>query len=96
MKYKTKSLLIGRMYKNEGDDFRTVSIKLFDVNNPHKTTKFPKETLEYPNIEKVKLNGLNPIYYSEGNDIIINDLQSVDMKIEKTTIVITGVQKAFK
>jgi hypothetical protein len=91
--YKTKSIMVGRLpRKNEGE-YKTAIIRLFEVNNPHKTTEFPKVTLEVEDIEKIRLRNLNVSYYLEGNDIIINDLKSVKIKKEGSKIQLWAEQE---
>ena len=86
MKYKTKSILVTRMPRKGDSEFKTASIKLFKVNDPHKTTELPTKMLEYDNIEKILLKNLNIDYYLEGNDIIINNLQEIDIEKKGSVI----------
>ncbi|MBI2147973.1 hypothetical protein HYU19_05920 [Candidatus Woesearchaeota archaeon] len=94
MAYKTKNILIGRKPTAQGDEFKTAIIALFDVNNPHKTGTAPQKVLEYRNIEKIRVTGLDCTYYLEGNDIVVNNLSSVDIDVDDAAniITITGVQ----
>jgi len=86
MKYKTKSILITRLPRKGDNEFKTASIKLFNVNDPHKTTEFPKKELEYDNIEKVILKKMKINYFLEGNDLIINDLKAINIDKKKNII----------
>jgi hypothetical protein len=86
MKYKTKSLLVTRLPRKGSNEFKTASIKLFKINDPHKTTELPTKMLEYENIEKIVLKNLEIDYYLEGNDLIINNLKEVS--IEKKSKII--------
>jgi hypothetical protein len=89
MKYKTKSLLVTRMPRKNGNEFKTASIKLFKINDPHKTAQLPVKMLEYDNIEKILLKKLNIDYYLEGNDLIINNLKQVNIEKKGSTISIS-------
>jgi len=83
MKYESKSVLIARR-KVKGRDKMPydVDIKLFDVNDPHKTTSFPTQTIEFPEAERVTIIGFKVDYWSLGNDVVINDAGKFE--IEKT------------
>lgn len=80
MKYATKSLLIARMPRKGDNEFKTASIKLFNINDPHKTTEFPTESLEYENIEKIIVKDRIIDYFLEGNDLIINNLEEINIE----------------
>ncbi|MBT7903188.1 hypothetical protein HN587_04970 [Candidatus Woesearchaeota archaeon] len=91
-KIKTKSVLISRLPRKEGDDFKTVVLKLYDINNPHKTAEFPTKTLEFANNEKVRIRRLNVSYYMEGNDIVINDLEEIYIEKRPKKLLLRGYQ----
>ena len=86
MKYKTKSVLVTRMPRVEDNEFKTASIKLFSINNAHKTEELPVESFEYPNIEKIVIKGIAIDYYLEGNDLIINNLSEINIEKKDTII----------
>ena len=87
MKYKTKSLLVTRMPRKKEGEFKTASIKLFKINDPHKTDELPSKTFEYSNVEKIMLKKIPEVdYYLEGNDLIINNLKQISIS-KKGTIV---------
>jgi len=95
MKYPTKSIIIGRMKRpSEDDEDYPCFIHLFDMNDPHKSGKVPKEMLDFPKIHKVTIKGLDINYLLPGNDIIINNLESIDVEVDEPHIVITGKQKS--
>ncbi|MFC1741148.1 hypothetical protein ACFL3V_01285 [Nanoarchaeota archaeon] len=96
IKVSAKSALIGRMPRREGDKFKTFVVRLFDVNNPHKTTEFPIKTYEFTNTEKVRIRQLNISYYLEGNDVVINDLDELLIVHEGTQLVLKGYQKEIE
>jgi hypothetical protein len=88
-----KSIVIGRITKEKTAEFKTLSIKLFDVNDPHLTTEFPIKELLYTNTEKVELIDLDVTYYLEGSDMVINDLESAEVHKTGNSIRIKGFQK---
>ena len=92
IKISAKSALIGRLPRKEGDKFKTAVIRLFDVNNPHKTTEFPTKTYEFDNTEKIRIRRLNVSYYLEGNDTVINDLEEIFIQHDGNKIVVKGYQ----
>jgi len=92
LKIATKSALIGRLPRKEGSKYKTAVIRLYNVNNPHKTTEFPTKTFEFSDTEKVRIRRLNISYYLEGNDIVINDLEEIFIAHEKNKVVIKGYQ----
>jgi|TARA_B100002003_G_C13886677_1_gene432592 hypothetical protein len=86
MKHKTKSVLVTRMPRVDDNEFKTASIKLFSINDPHKTEELPKESFEYPNVEKIIIKSVEVDYFLEGNDLIINNLEEIEIE-QKGTIV---------
>ena len=92
IKVATKSALISRMPRGDKDKYKTVVIRLYDINNPHKTTEFPKKTFEFSDTEKVRIRRLNVSYYLEGNDLVINDLEEINIGHEDGKIIIKGYQ----
>ena len=50
---KTTCAIVGRKPAIGNSLFKTATIGLYDVNNPHKENKFPKVQYEFSNIEKV-------------------------------------------
>ena len=91
--YDAKSAMIGRLPRKDGNEFKSATIKLFDIDSPHKTTEFPKHDLEYENIEKVRVRGLNPTYYLEGNDVVLNDLSKLTVTKKGTMLTLHGEQE---
>lgn len=94
-KYETKSVMLSRKPRRAEGEFKTAVIALHEVNNPHKTGNEPTKILEFPDMEKVRLRNLSVSYYLEGNDIVINDLSSVELEIdeENRKIVLRAEQK---
>src|SRR3989344_4486404 len=92
--YKTHCVLISRKPKVKAQDtYKTLVIALFDVNNAHKTGQPPTQVLEFPNIEKMRVYDATFSFYLEGNDIIINNLKSVTIDIQKEKAVLHVVQE---
>ena len=92
IRFEAKSVMIGRLPRKDGDQFKTVSIKIFDENNPHLAGIFPIKELEFNNIEKVRIRRLNVSYYLEGNDIIVNDLEEARIIKQGSVILVRGYQ----
>jgi hypothetical protein len=92
IKVSTKSALIGRLPRKEGAKFKTAVVRLFTVNNPHKTTEFPTKTYEFSDIEKIRIRRMNVSYYLEGNDIVINDLEELYLTHEENKLIVKGYQ----
>lgn len=91
-KIEGKSALIGRLPREEGCKFKTAVVRMFNVNNPHKTEEFPFKTFEFSDIEKIRVRRLNISYYLEGNDMVINDLEELYLTHEDNKLVIKGYQ----
>ncbi len=92
IKMAVKSALIGRLPRKEGAKYKTAVVRLYNVNNPHKTTEFPVKTYEFSDTEKVRIRRLNISYYLEGNDIVINDLEEIFIAHEDNKLIIKGYQ----
>jgi len=88
--YSVKCLMIGRKPRVDDNQFKTLSFGFYDVNDPHKEGAFPTKSVDIPNIEQLSIEGLNVSYYLEGNDILINNLQSVIITVDGSTVVLRG------
>jgi hypothetical protein len=95
--YKVKSITLSRKPGKDKDGFKTAFIGLFDSNNPHLTAKTPFKVLEFKDVEKVRIRELRNIsYYLAGNDIIINDMITVNFDVNKNVLTVTGEQELPK
>lgn len=94
MKYKTKSIIIGRKKSGDNPEVRPCFIALFDMNDPHKKNEVPAKIIDYDKIHKVVIKGLNINYLLPGNDLVINDLEFIHIKEDpnKPHLTITGEQ----
>jgi hypothetical protein len=93
MVIKTKSVLISRIHKeNEGDEYKIAVLRFYEENNPHKLQMFPTKVIKYTNNEKVRIMGLNVSYYLEGNDIVVNDLEELEIEHEGNAVYLKGKQ----
>jgi hypothetical protein len=91
MKVDAKSALIGRKKSVDGNpDVRPCFISLFDGNNPHKSGEVPKEIIEYDEVHKVIINGLDVNYLLPGNDLVINNLEHLEIEVNGPHITISG------
>ena len=94
MRYKAKSIIIGRKKrKSKDEEHYPCFIALFDINDPHKSTKVPKEIIDYEKIIRVFINNFNIKYMLSGNDIVINNLEYVDINLKGKDIFLKGKQK---
>jgi len=92
MLYKTKSILIGRKKEDKKEGY-TAFISLCRMNNPHKSGEAPRKVLEYPGARNVKIYNCSIKYLLQGNDLVINDLDSVDIEESNNRIYIKCNQK---
>ncbi len=89
-KFETKSVVISRKPGKDKDGLWTAVLALFDENNPHLKAKVPFKTVEYEDIIKVRLRDLaNVSFYLMGNDLVINNLVHLKVKLDENTRVIT-------
>jgi len=94
MRYKTKSIIIGRKKrKSKSEEYHPCFIALFDINDPHKSTKVPKKILDYEKTFRVFIDGFNVKYMLPGNDIVVNNLDYVDIGLKGKDIFVKGKQK---
>ncbi|HJX06068.1 MAG TPA: hypothetical protein VJ461_05120 [Candidatus Nanoarchaeia archaeon] len=94
IKLAAKSVLVERQeHGKDSDHFRTVVLRLFTVNNPHKEHNiFPTHVIRFSNVEKVRIRRLNVSYYMEGPHIVINDLEELYLTREDHKLIIKGYQ----
>ena len=96
MEFNAKSVIIGR--KKRGEKYnrelltRPIFINLFEENNPHMKPALPIETIEFEKVEKVEIKNLMIEYFTMGNDIVINNLETVRIQEKGFNIYITGKQ----
>ena len=91
MKYKTKSVIIGRKKKDKEDVlFRPCFIALFDLNDPHKANEVPKEIIEIKKAKRIDIIDFKLKFMLMGGDIVINDLKWIEVQEENGNVRITG------
>ena len=89
-KFETKSVVVSRKPGKDKDGLWTAVLALFDENNTHLKAKVPFKTVEYEDIIKVRLRDLtNVSFYLMGNDLVINNLVHLCVKLDENTRVIT-------
>ncbi len=87
MKYDVKSVIIGRKKRPQKDDPDCPCfIALFDINEPHKSGEVPKEILDFEHIAKVSIDTKHVDYMLAGNDVVLDNLSSVDIEHEGNVI----------
>lgn len=94
-KYKTKSAIIGRK-KDKETGMLCAFIALFDINDPHKSKEVPKKIVEFKGARNVRIKGCEIKYMIPGNDLILNDLESIDVTEERNRVYVTAIQKKKK
>ena len=77
-KYKAKSFILGRTGKRDEEGRGPVFVRLFNVNDPHKTTEAPLKFLDFEKIQKIVLKAMDVNYLIGGSDIFANDLTEVE------------------
>lgn len=81
MRHRAKAILIGRKtHYEDNPDVRPCFISLFNANNPHKSAEIPIKVLEFEKVHKVIIKGLKVNYLLPGNDLVVNDLDSFEIK----------------
>ncbi len=86
----TRSVIIGRKKRSEG--YYPCFVHFFNIDDPHKTGKVPEKMLEFDKVHKVIIEGLDINYLLEGNDIVINWLESVSIEEKGPHLYISGKQ----
>jgi len=93
MKYDAKAVVIGRKKKtSEDQEGRPCFVSLFDVNDPHRTGEAPKEIVDFDDVIRVEIRGLDANYVLAGNDIVINNLVSLDVDQVDGRLIVKGQQ----
>jgi hypothetical protein len=94
MQYKTKSAVIGRMKRKSEDDTGCPAfIHLHGINNPHESGNVPDKMLDWDKVEKIVISGLEVNYLLAGNDLVINSLEFLDVKVDGPIINVSGKHK---
>ena len=92
MKYNYKCAIVARKKIKETDSYNCL-INMFDINEGHLSGEVPKEFLEFENVKAVEIKNLDLCYFLIGNDLVINDLTSLEVTEEEGRVVIKGKQK---
>ena len=93
MKYKTKSVIIGRKKRRGGsssdDPSRPCFLALFDMNYPHRQSEPPKEIIEFDKNHKIIIKKPGEVHYLlEGNDLVVNELVEINVYEDNGHVVI--------
>ncbi|MFA5142165.1 MAG: hypothetical protein WC471_04310 [Candidatus Woesearchaeota archaeon] len=90
MKYKAKSIIVCRRKESpENDEYPyMVEVKLFKINDAHKTVEVPTKTLEFHNVMSVVFKNHDVKYLPRGSDIVVNDLKEIDVSQNEHKIII--------
>lgn len=83
MQHKTKSVIIGRMKRPSKEvDYHPCFVSLFLVNDPHKSGKVPDKIIEFNDIDRIEINGMDINYLLGGNDLVVNDLEYIELETD--------------
>ena len=94
-KYDCKCVILGRLAWDPKYPERPVFVRTFRKNNAHLTGEVPKDTPEFQNIKIMRITGIDVDYFTEGSDLVINNLKYVEIGVDpkdKTTLIVTGKQ----
>jgi hypothetical protein len=92
--HKAKSVIVSRKPSKRDKELWSVMIALFKENNPHLKGREPFKVLEFRDVEKTRIKELRNIsFYLAGNDLVINNLVSVDVGMGKGIVTLTGKQE---
>lgn len=92
--YYNKSVIISRKPGKKKEGRWTLQVALFDENNPHLKGKVPFRVIELKEVEKVRIRDLRNIsFYLVGNDLVINDLKSLNIDLNQGIVTLTGKQE---
>ena len=85
-----KSIVVSRKPGKDKDGLWSAMIGLFDENNPHLKAKVPFKSLEFSDIIKVRLRDLrNVSLYLMGNDLVINNLITLQIEVDEAKRILT-------
>ena len=85
-----KSVVVSRKPGKDKDGLWTGVVALFDENNPHLKAKVPFKTLEFEDMIKVRLRDLaNVSLYLMGNDLVINNIITLQLEVDESKRVLT-------
>ncbi len=90
MKYKAKSIIVCRRKDSSEDDEYPymVEVKLFKINDAHKTTEVPFKTLEFREVMSVVFKNHDVKYLPRGSDLVLNDLKKFNIIKEEHKVII--------
>lgn len=97
-KYKTKSMLLCRAKNyNVGDDTDLypyfIQLKLFKINDPHKTTERPIQIFEFRALSAY-FHGFKEVKFLPwGNDVLYNDLTEIQVEFKNDRLYVTNLSK---
>lgn len=92
--FKAKSVIVSRKPVKDSEELWSVLVALFKENNPHLKGREPFKVLEFKDVEKTRIKELRNIsFYLAGNDLVVNNLVSVDVGMGKGIVTLTGKQE---
>lgn len=85
MRYEGKSVVFGRKPRLEGSEFKTAFFKIYSKVKPL-DEDFPEQELDFPNIEKIEMRNQDIDYYLEGNDLVIDNINAINIDQTSNTL----------
>ncbi len=95
MIYKYKSVIIGRMQKDKDGNYPCF-FHFFNVNNPHRKNIVPEKMIEFPHTHQVFFKNLSVYYLPDGNDLVMNNLKSLEIEKSGDHLYVSGKQNKEK
>jgi len=92
VKEKAKCVIIGRKPRF-GNEHKTLFVRFFDTNDAHLKGIIPKKEYTFENIEKGLIKGLDIDYFTEGNDLVINNVDYVEIERKGSIVTVKGKHK---
>jgi len=92
MEYKAKSVVFGRKPRSEGNEFKTAFFKIYLEESPMSSevmSSFPVNEIDFPNVEFILIKDCDVHYYLEGNDIVIDNISSINIEQEENSLILS-------
>ncbi len=94
MRYPTKSVIIGRKKReNMANEGRPCFFAFYSMNKPQTSGKVPDKIVDFEDVHKVIIKALDISYLLEGNDLVINNLEYLEIANDGGHLIVTGKQK---
>ena len=85
MRYEAKSVVFGRKPREEGSEFKTAFFKVYSQIKPLEGA-FPEQEIDFKNIEKIEIRGEDLDYFLEGNDLVLDNINAINIDQTSNTL----------